>query len=102
MERLFGAASAHGRANVVAFNYLERMGAFARSPDGSWRVDPARFAVAADSLSARILRIQGDGDYAAAVELEREFGAIGPVLRGDLDRLSAERIPVDLVYRQDR
>ncbi|HET9275782.1 MAG TPA: hypothetical protein VFN96_06920, partial [Gemmatimonadales bacterium] len=98
----FGAASAHGRANVVAFNYLERMGAFARSPDGSWRVDPARFAVAADSLSARILRIQGDGDYAAAAELEREFGTIGPVLKGDLDRLSAERIPVDLIYRQDR
>ncbi|MGH7560206.1 MAG: dipeptidyl-peptidase 3 family protein [Gemmatimonadales bacterium] len=96
----FGASSAHGRANVVAFNFLGRQGAFTRGQDGRYRVDAARFQAGADSLAARILRLQGDGDYAGVAELEREFGTIGTGLRADLDRLGTLGIPVDLIYRQ--
>src|SRR6185295_316807 len=30
----FGATDSHGRANVVAFNFLQKMGAFKREPSG--------------------------------------------------------------------
>lgn len=94
----FGAASAHGRANVVAFNFLQNMGAFTRGADGRYRVDMERMREAADELSRRILVIQGDGDYEGAGVFYAEFGAIGPVLQADLDRLRAAGIPVDIVY----
>ena len=94
----FGAASAHGRANVVAFNFLERMGAFTRGADGKYRVNVAQLRAGTDELSRRILTIQGNGDYDGAGAFYAEFGAIGPVLQSDLDRLRTAGIPVDIVY----
>ncbi len=96
----FGATDSHGRANVVAFNFLQKFGAFTREPSGKYRVDMAKMRDGADSLSARILRIQGNGDYEGAGAFNAEFGTIGPVLQGDLDRLGAKAIPVDIVYDQ--
>ena len=96
----FGATDSHGRANVVAFNFLQKMGAFTREPSGKYRVDMAKMRAAADSLAARIIMIQGNGDYEDAGRLNAEFGTIGPVLRADLDRLGAKAIPVDIVYEQ--
>ena len=96
----FGATDSHGRANVVAFNFLQKIGAFTREPSGKYRVDMAKMRDAADSLAARIIRIQGNGDYEDAGRLNAEFGTIGPVLQGDLARLGAKSIPVDIVYDQ--
>jgi hypothetical protein len=96
----FGATDSHGRANVVAFNFLQKFGAFAREPSGKYRVDMAKMREGADSLSARILRIQGNGDYEGAGALNAEFGTIEPVLQGDLARLGARNIPVDIIYQQ--
>lgn len=97
----FGAASAHGRANVARFNFFSELGAFSRdSTTGRYRVDHARLRVAMDSLSATILRLQGNGDYAAARQFSARYGTVGEQLRQDLDRLSALGIPVDIVFRQ--
>ncbi len=98
----FGAASAHGRANVAAFNFLQGMGAFTRGPDGKYRVDPAKMRAGADSLSRMILTMQGDGDYEGVGRFTGRFGTIGPVLRADLDRLQTRAIPVDIIYEQGR
>ncbi len=96
----FGATDSHGRANVVAFNFLQKAGAFTRQPDGKYRVDMAKMRDAADSLAARIITIQGSGDYEGAGRLNAEFGTIGPQLQADLARLGAKAIPVDIVYEQ--
>jgi hypothetical protein len=96
----FGAADAHGRANVVAFNFLQRAGAFTRESNGKYRVDFAKMRAGADELSRRILTLQGNGDYAGVAGLNTEFGSISSVLQGDLDRLKAKGIPVDIVYDQ--
>ncbi len=98
----FGAGDAHGRANVVAFNYLQQAGAFTREPSGKYRVDFARLRSATDALSRDILTLQGDGDYAGVTRLYTERGTIGATLQGDVDRLRAKGIPVDIVYDQGR
>jgi hypothetical protein len=98
----FGAADAHGRANVVAFNYLQDAGAFTRQPDGRYRVNFARMRTAVDALSRDILTLQGDGDYEGVTRLYTERGVISPTVRGDLDRLRTKGIPVDIVYDQAR
>ncbi len=98
----FGASDAHGRANVVAFNYLQSRGAFTREANGKYRVDVAKMRAAADALSRDILTLQGNGDYAGVGQLYAERGAIGATLQGDLARLASKGIPVDLVYDQGR
>ncbi|CAN5916627.1 hypothetical protein BH11GEM1_BH11GEM1_01680 [soil metagenome] len=98
----FGAGDAHGRANIVAFNFLQQAGAFAREASGKYRVDPARMRAAADELSRQILVLQGNGDYDGVARLYADMGAIGPQLQADLDRLKAKGIPVDIVYDQGR
>jgi hypothetical protein len=98
----FGAADAHGRANVVAFNYLQSAGAFTREANGKYRVDFTRMRSAADALSREILTLQGDGNYEGVARLYTERGVIAPALRSDLDRLRTKGIPVDIVYDQGR
>jgi len=97
----FGAADAHGRANMVTFSFLESQGAFVRdSATGTYRVDQGRMAAAVDSLAGKILRLQGTGDYAGTGELYEASGRIGPVLQGDLERLKSKGVPVDIVFEQ--
>lgn len=94
----FGASSAHGRANVAAFNFLAERGAFARADDGRWRVDFPKMEAAMTELARTIMTYQGEGDYAGVGAFETQYGAIGPQLQADLDRLSAKGIPVDIVF----
>jgi hypothetical protein len=97
----FGAASAHGKANMVRFNYFLDEGAFVRDPDsGRYSVDFDRMQGAIASLSRLLLTLQGDGDHAGARELTETKGIIAPTLQGDLDRLSEAGIPVDITFRQ--
>ncbi|MFL5605574.1 MAG: dipeptidyl-peptidase 3 family protein [Gemmatimonadaceae bacterium] len=98
----FGASDAHGRANVVAFNYLQNRGAFTREASGKYRVNAAKMRTATDELSREILTLQGNGDYAGVGRLNSELGAIAGTLQGDLGRLASKGIPVDLVYDQRR
>jgi len=98
----FGAASAHGRANMLRFNFFADRGAFTREPSGRYRVDIAKTRAAMDELSALILKLQGDGDYAGVKKLGDELGVIRPDLAADLKRLSARDIPVDVVFNQGK
>ena len=96
----FGSSSAHGVANLVRFNFFRERGAFVRDDDGRYRVDFARMREATDELAARILVLQGDGDYDAVTEFVRHYGGESEELRSDLERLAAAGIPVDVVYEQ--
>jgi len=97
----FGASDAHGKANMVRFNFFSQMGAFSRDPaTGKYRVDSDKMRAAVKALSAKLLTIQGDGDYAAAKKLTDEQGVIEPQLQADLSRLSKDNIPVDVVFDQ--
>lgn len=96
----FGASSAHGKANMIRFNFFREADAFEKQDDGKYRVNVERFRQATRDLSSLLLQIQGDGDYQRASRLVREKGVIGPVLQSELDRLSEKGIPVDVVFEQ--
>jgi hypothetical protein len=97
----FGAASAHGRANMLRFNYFRKMGAFARDEaTGTYRADFDKMRAAMTELTRMILKFQGDGDYAGVEKLMAEMGHIGPGLQADLDRLAGADVPVDVVFEQ--
>jgi hypothetical protein len=97
----FGASSAHGKANMVRFNYFQEQGAFTRDDQaGTYRVDFEAMDQAVDSLSRLILTLQGDGDYESADALMRERGVVPPELQVDLERLDGMGIPRDIVFEQ--
>jgi hypothetical protein len=98
----FGAASAHGEANMVRFNFFADRGAFARDAQGQYRVDMPKMRKAVDELSATLLTLQGDGDYAGVQKLVNELGVIRPQLAEDLARLKSRNIPVDVVFTQGK
>ncbi len=97
----FGAASAHGKANMLRFNFFREQGAFVRDPEtGTYRIDGEQMTQAMTELSSLLLTLQGDGDYEGANELTATKGVIGEQLQADLDRLTREGIPVDITFRQ--
>ena len=99
----FGASSAHGRANMIRFNYFSEAGAFSRDEtSGTYRVNVAEFEHAVKDLSNDLLVLQGDGDYDKVAVFVAEKGNVSAQLQADLNRLDAISIPVDIVYQQGR
>lgn len=97
----FGASSAHGKANMLRFNYFKEAGAFSYDEtSGKYSVDFDKMQAAVESLSALILQLQGEGDYDAVVQLMEEKGQIDEALQSNLDQLSEAGIPVDIVFEQ--
>jgi len=96
----FGASSAHGKANMIRFNYFAEQGAFVRNADGTYQVDYAKMQTAMASMSELILTLQGDGNYDGVAALVAEKGVIKAQLAEDLARLAAADIPVDVVFNQ--
>jgi hypothetical protein len=96
----FGAADAHGTANMIRFNFFEEKGAFSRNDDGTYKVNFEKMQSAMEELSNLILTLQGNGDYEGVAKLVAEKGVIPAQLQKDLDRLSAANIPVDVVFEQ--
>lgn len=97
----FGAASAHGKANMVRFNFFRDNGAFERDEaTGKYRVNYTKMREAMNMLSEKILTLQGTGDYAGVGALLDKQGKVDAKLQADLDRLSKANIPVDVVFEQ--
>ncbi len=97
----FGASSAHGRANMLRFNFFLDRGAFVRdAASGMYHVDMEKMTSAMNELSALILTLQGNGDLKALKELMATMGSVRPELQADLDRLKNAAIPVDVVFEQ--
>ncbi|WP_291857610.1 Zn-dependent hydrolase [Marinilabilia sp.] len=97
----FGAASAHGEANMIRFNYFLKKGAFSKDNDSNtYLIDFEKMKQAMNELSEEILVLQGDGDYQKALEMIALMGNINPELQSDLDRINNAGIPVDIVFEQ--
>ena len=98
----FGASSAHGKANMVRFNYFQEQGAFSRNEQGLYSVDMEKMTAAIDSLSELILNLQGNGDYDGVDKLVQEKGLIKADLAESLAKLESANIPVDIVFEQGK
>ena len=97
----FGGADAHGRANIAAFNFLQQQGAFTRDAgSGKYSVDFPKFEAGMNALAAKILTIQGDGDYNGLGAFQTQYGSISAELQRDLGRLKTKGIPVDVTFEQ--
>lgn len=96
----FGASSAHGKANMMSFNFFQEKGAFKKNGKGYYQVDYDKFGQAMNELGRMILKAQGDGDKLRVESFQKEYGVIKKDLQSDLSRLTKNDIPVDIVFEQ--
>lgn len=96
----FGAASAHGQANMLRFNFFKEQGAFERRADGTYHVNYDKVEAAMTALTQKIIGIQAEGDYDGLGAWMAAQGKIDPSLQADLDRLAKADIPTDVVFNQ--
>jgi len=96
----FGASSAHGKANMITFNYLMRSGAVKRNKNGTYRVQISAMKKAINDLAGLLLKVQGDGSETRAGDLLLKEGIIGTILAQDLAKLESTGIPVDIYFEQ--
>lgn len=96
----FGASSAHGKANMIRFNFFKEKEAFTKNEDGTYKVNYDKMQDAMEELSSIILTLQGNGDYNGVAKLVAEKGLISEDLQKDLDMLSEQNIPVDVIFEQ--
>ena len=96
----FGAGEAHGKANMLAFNFFEEKGAFSKTANGKYKIDFAKFGTAMNELSNLILTLQGNGNKAAVEALQKDKAKVSPALQADLNALQQKGIPVDVVFDQ--
>ena len=96
----FGAASSHGKANMMCFNYMEKTGAFSRDAKGQYVIDFQKAKEAMNGWAELILKIQGDGNVEFAAKYRAENGGITPALQADLDKINGAGIPRDITFIQ--
>jgi hypothetical protein len=90
----FGAGEAHGRANMIQFNYLMEHNAIEVDDEGRYRVNYENVREAVRELARELLTIEGDGDYERAQAFIERYGAVTDQLRAALGQLGD--IPVDI------
>lgn len=96
----FGAGEAHGKANMLVFNFFEEKGAFEKTSAGHYKVNFEKSRTAMNELSNLILSLQGNGDKTAVEKLQKEKAIVKPDLQTDLNKLQQRGIPVDVVFKQ--
>jgi len=97
----FGASSAHGKANMIRFNYFQEMGAFTKdAATGTYRVNKEKMEAAIAELTRMTLELQGNGNYETAKKLVIEKGIVMPELKADLERINKAGIPRDIRFKQ--
>ena len=90
----FGASEAHGRANVIQFNYLAEKGAIVRRDNGKYAYVADRMPEAVRALAHDILMIEALGDYDGAKAFVKKYGEMPAEMMKALDNLSD--IPTDI------
>ena len=91
----FGTAEAHGRAQMMEFNYLSQERAVTRDPaTGQYAIDSARMPVAIAQLAKELLEIEATGDRARAENWFKRYEAMPADLKAVLDK--TQDVPVDV------
>ena len=98
----FGAASAHGNANMLCFNFMKAHDAFTRTEDGLYKVNLPQMKEATKALMAEILRYQAEGDYDGLRKWMAEGTVIGEELQADLNRIADANIAKDIYFVQGK
>jgi hypothetical protein len=90
----YGTAEAHGRAEMMEFNYLFEQKAVTRDASGRYAVDYARIPGVIAGLAKELLTLEATGDRARAEALFAKYDQMPPQLAAALTKCAD--LPVDV------
>ena len=90
----FGIAEAHGRAEMMEFNYLSQQGAITRTDSGAYKVDYNKIPEAIASLAKELLEIEATGDRERATKWFGQYDKMPDDVKTTLAKMTD--IPVDI------
>jgi hypothetical protein len=91
----FGVAEAHGRAEIMEFNFFSERGAIARdTASGRYVIDFDRMPDAVAALAKELLEQEATGDRARVEAWFAKYGSMPPELSKALE--AASDVPVDI------
>src|SRR3984893_12645032 len=90
----FGTAEAHGRAEMMEFNYLSERGAIRRNANGRYAIDYEKMPAALADLAKELLEIEATGDRSRAENWFKKYGTMPVDLYASLK--AASDVPVDI------
>jgi hypothetical protein len=90
----FGAGEAHGRAEMMEFNYYLEHGGIEREASGKYSLHFEKMPEQVANLAKELLEIEATGDRARAEAWFTKYDVIPPELQASLDK--AASVPVDL------
>ena len=94
----FGAAEAHGQAEMMEFNYYLGHGAVKREASGKYSLDFERMPRQIENLAKELLEMEATGDRARAEAWFKKYDVIPPELQKSLDRAASVPVDVDPVF----
>lgn len=97
----FGAAEAHGKANMMEFAYIKENGGFNfDEATGKYSVNLEKMQEAVKSFVTKVIVLQGDGNKAEVDKWIKEKSVVTEDLQKSLDKIAGAGIPKDIVYHQ--
>jgi hypothetical protein len=90
----FGTGEAHGRAEMMEFNYLVEHKAVAQDRDGHYGIDYARMPSQIESLAKELLEIEATGDRERAERWFERYDKMPAALQSALEK--THQVPVDI------
>ena len=90
----FGTAEAHGKAEMMEFNYLFQQKAIQRDAGGRYVIDYDRTATAITTLAKELLEMEATGDRARAENWFQKYSAMPAELKAALSTVAD--VPVDI------
>src|SRR5437879_817354 len=90
----FGAAEAHGQAEMMEFNYYLEHGAVKREASEKYSLDFEKMPGQIANLAKELLEMEATGDRARAEAWFKKYDVIPPELQQSLDK--AKDVPVDV------
>jgi hypothetical protein len=90
----FGVAEAHGRAEMMEFNYLAENHAINHEASGRYAIDFSRMPAAIAALAKELLEIEATGDRVRAEAWFAKYDKMPESLQAALAKTSS--VPVDI------
>ncbi len=95
----FGAGEAHGRAEMMEFNYLTEQKAVTRdSATGRYALDYAKMPAAVEALAKELLEQEATGDRARTEAWFQKYDTEPPELKATLAKAASVPVDIDPVF----
>lgn len=97
----FGINEAHGRGAAFQYSYFKEQGAFTvDEATGKYKLDFPKLEAAISALTAEVVFVQGDGDYARAQAFLDKYAVLDAAAKAVIASLTDVPVDIQPIYKE--